>query len=184
MIHINELFDILPINCGDKNINILTFNDMEWYIDNCKKDYYEKFLDFKFSSDIQDYDLRGYIYNTILSCKLRISSIYEARLLLKDKENTTVYGGCTIFEDKNTKNIEIAYFVLPEYQNKGLGTMILKAVCNALVKSDIPFDNIIITVRYNNIASLRVAEKAKFKCIKEVEGRYGKNIIMCLDNNM
>ena len=103
MVYIKELVDILPISCGDKNLSLLTFDNMDWYIKNCKKHYYEEFLDFKFSSDIRDSELREAIYNMIIGYKLKISSGYEARLLLKGTTDNTVYGGCTIFEKNNFK---------------------------------------------------------------------------------
>lgn len=181
MIHIKELIDILPINCGDKKLSILTFDDMDWYIKNCKKPYYEEFLDFKFSSDITDSKLREAIYNMIIGYKLKINSRYEARLLLKDFKGKHIYGGCTVFEKNNTHDIEVAYFVLPKYQGKNLGTDILKSICWALKKSSIPFEKIVLTIRYDNKASIRVAEKAGFKYLTEVDGKYRKNIIMYID---
>lgn len=181
MIHINELNNILPISCEDKNLNLLTFDDMEWYIRNCKKPYYEEFLDFKFSSDIQDSKLREVIYNMIVGYKLIVSSGYEARLLLKDRENNIIYGGCTIFEKNDFNDIEVAYFILPKYQGKNLGTLMLKKVCIALKNSEIPFKKITLTIRYDNKASLKVAQKAGFKYLTEVEGKYRKNIIMYID---
>ena len=66
MVHIRELIDVLPIKCQDKSLNLLTFDNMDWYIRNCKKPYYEEFLDFKFSSDITDSNLREAIYNMII----------------------------------------------------------------------------------------------------------------------
>lgn len=181
MIHINELNNILPISCEDKNLNLLTFDDMEWYIKNCKKPYYEEFLDFKFSSDIQDNKLREVIYNMIVGYKLKISSGYEARLLLKDKDNSIIYGGCTIFEKNNFNDIEVAYFILPKYQGKNLGTLMLRNICIALKNSTIPFKKITLTIRYDNKASLKVAQKVGFKYLTEVEGKYRKNIIMYID---
>ena len=181
MIHINELNNILPISCEDKNLNLLTFDDMEWYIKNCKKTYYEEFLDFKFSSDIQDNKLREVIYNMIVGYKLKISSGYEARLLLKNKDNNIIYGGCTIFEKNNFNDIEVAYFILPKYQGKNLGTLMLKKICIALKNSTIPFKKITLTIRYDNKASLKVAQKVGFKYLAEVEGKYRKNIIMYID---
>lgn len=181
MIHINELNNILPISCEDKNLNLLAFDDMEWYIRNCKKPYYEEFLDFKFSSDIQDSKLREVIYNMIVGYKLVVSSGYEARLLLKDRENSIIYGGCTIFEKNDFNDIEVAYFILPKYQGKNLGTLMLKKVCIALKNSEIPFKKITLTIRYDNKASLKVAQKAGFKYLTEVEGKYRKNIIMYID---
>lgn len=181
MIHIKELTDILPINCKSGSLNLLTFDDMNWYIKNCKQPYYEEFLDFKFSSDITDSKLREAIYNMIIGYKLKVTSRYEARLLLKDRDSNRIYGGCTIFERNNTSDIEIAYFVLPEYQGNNIGTDILKSTCKALKESELPFEKLLLTIRYDNKASIRVAEKAGFKFLSEVEGKYRRNIIMYID---
>lgn len=184
MIHINELCDILPINCIDKKLNLLTFNDMNWYIDNLKKPYYEQFMDFKFSSDIQDSKLRSVIYSMVLGYKLKAESTYEARLLLKSKDGYTIYGGCTVFEKENCSDIELAYFILPQYQGKGLGTMLLRELCKALDKSNIPFDRLLLTIRCDNISSIHVAKQAEFRVLQEVKGKYNKNIIMYIDRTL
>lgn len=181
MIHINELSNILPIRCGDKDLNLITFNDMEWYIQNCKKPYYDEFLDFKFSSDIQDSKLREVIYNMIVGYKLKVSSGYEARLLLKDNKTGIIYGGCTLFEKNKFNDIEIAYFIIPKYQNNNLCTIMLNELCTKLKYSEIPFNKITLTIRYDNKASIKVAHKAGFKYLTEVEGKYKKNIIMYID---
>ena len=181
MIHIKELISILPINCRNGELNLLTFDDMEWYIKNCKKPYYEEFLDFKFSTDIHDNKLRESIYNMIISYKLKIGSGYEARLLLKDTKTNTVYGGCTVFERNGFKDLEVAYFILPKYQGNNLGTEMLSKVCSALKNSNIPFEKILLTIRYDNKASLKVADKVGFKYLSEVDGKYKKNIIMYID---
>lgn len=184
MIHINELYDILPINCIDKKIDLLTFNDMNWYIDNLKKSYYEQFMDFKFSSDIQDKKLRNVIYNMILGYKLKTQSTYEARMLLKSKDGYTIYGGCTIFEKGNCDDIELAYFILPQYQGNGLGTTLLKEVCKSLDNSSIPFKRLLLTIRCDNMASIYVAEQAGFRRLQEVRGKYKRNIIMYIDRTL
>ena len=181
MIHIKELIDILPVKCKNGSLNILTFDDMDWYIRNCKQHYYEEYLDFKFSSDITDSKLREAIYNMIIGYKLKIPSRYEARLLLKDKSYGVIYGGCTVFERNNTSEIEVAYFILPEYQGNNIGTDILKNICIVLKKSLVPFEKIILTIRYDNKASIRVAEKVGFKLLSEVQGKYKRNIIMYMD---
>ena len=181
MIHIKELIDILPIYCGNKELNLLTFDDMNWYIKNCKKPYYEEFLDFKFSTDIQDNKLRESIYNMIISYKLKIGSGYEARLLLKDTNTNTIYGGCTLFERNGFKDLEIAYFIVPKYQGTNLGTEMLNKLCLELKKSSVPFEKIVLTIRYDNKASLKMADKVGFKYLNEVDGKYKKNIIMYID---
>ena len=44
---------------------------------------------------------------------------------------------------------------------------------------NIPFEKIILTIRYDNKVSLRISEKVGFKYLTEVHGKYRKNMLVC-----
>lgn len=177
MIHINELKEILPISYGCKKLDLITDDDLDWYIDNCRSAYYEKYLDFKFSKDIQYDKLKCSITNMVNSYKANLSTRCEARLVLRDKLTNSIYGGCTVYEDNEHDNIELAYWVLPEYQGKGICKQMLNEVLNKLNKSDIPFNIFIAVIREDNISSIKLAEVCGFSKLKVYNGKYCKNIV-------
>ena len=179
MYNIKELYNCLPITYDNKIINIISFEDMDWYLNNCVQDYFEEYLDFKFSKDIKYENLQSALYKIIVGYKLKIEEYGEARLLLKDLNTKEIYGGCTIFERGN--NLELAYFIIPKYHNKNIATSMLREVINALAISDIQFNKFVLTVREDNIASLKVAEKLNFKFSHEYSGKYKINKVFKLE---
>lgn len=182
MKNIKLLNNVLPIIFDNKRLTLISFNDIEWYISNCRKAYYEEYLDFKFSKDITKDKLRETLYNLVVSYRLNIKSYGEARLLLRDIYNNEIYGGCTIFERENS-TIEIAYFIIPKYQGKGIGKKMLFNLCKALANSSIQFNKITLIIRYDNYNSLALAKSVGFKKLSEFQGKYKKNIIMYISKD-
>lgn len=175
MLHINEFLDILPINCKSGRIEILTMGYLDWYVDNCRSDYYNQYTDFNFCS-ISRKQLKDTIANMINSYANKISNQCEARVVLKNKNK--ILGGCTIFE-KNNGEIEIAYFVIPEEQHKGIAYEMIHNLLNNINKSSIPFNKFIVSIQSCNKISIRLAEKLGF-----VQNKSEKdNIVMELYRN-
>lgn len=181
MHNIKQLSNLLPIQYDNKVLNLISFNDIDWYVNNCREYYYEQYLDFKFSKEISIDKSKEALYNIIVSYKLKTETNVEARLLLKDINTNEIYGGCTIFERNNNSDLEIAYFVLPKYHNKNICTDMLKHIIYALQSSDINFNKILLTIREDNIASLKVGNKLRFRKLADVKGKYKTNRILYLE---
>jgi len=175
MYNIKQLTNILPIVVNDLIIKLVSFEDIDWYIHNCRKPYFEKYLDFKFSTDISYDKLEVSLYNLVKSYKLKKVEYGEARLLLKDCIGNIV-GGCTIFEkDKDT--LELAYFIVPEYHRKGIAYIMIKKVLKALCESEIKFNKIIVTIQSDNIASINLITKLGFIITSSFIGKYTNNYV-------
>lgn len=158
MLHINELLEILPINCKSGRIEILTMKYLDWYVDNCRKDYYNQYTNFNFCS-IPRKQLKDTIKNMINSYDNKVRDKCEARVILKN--NNIIIGGCTIFEiDK--ENIELAYFVIPEQQHKGIAYDMLYNLIKSISISNISFKRFILTIQSCNKISIKLAEKLGF----------------------
>lgn len=176
MFNFKDFCNILPIVFDDKILNFITFEDIDWYSDNCRKPYYEKYLDFKFSKDIKQDKFKEILYNLIVGYKLKIGELIDLRLLLKNS-NGTIIGGCTVFNKRGTNDIELAYFILPEYQHNGYAKVMINNLMYAITKSDIKFDKFILQIREDNKASINLAKNLGFKKLHEVKGKYKTNII-------
>lgn len=177
---IKELCRALPIKYDNKILDLLTFKDIDWYVNNCMQSYFNEFLDFKFSTQLNEAELQTHLYNAIISYTFRVKSSSEARLLLKDRKSSTIYGGCTVFNTKNSC-IELAYFVVPEHHNKGIATDMLNHLVYALCNSNMAFDKLKIVIREDNIASLKLADKLGFKLNSTEKGKYKMNKVYILE---
>lgn len=180
MISIKEFSDILPIKCRYGELNFLSFDKLDWYVDNCRKDYYNEHLDFNFKSDITREDLYDTFYNLVIGQKLKEKSDKEARLVLKNEVNDCI-GGALAYELQRNNVIELAYFVVPEYQHMGIAYDMLKSMIEALNKSKLKFRGFIATIQYDNVASINLVKKLGFRLLSEADGKYKKNITMYLD---
>jgi RimJ/RimL family protein N-acetyltransferase len=182
MISIKKLSKILPIKYNGLTLDLLTLEDLDWYLKNLRSPYYEKYLDFKFSKDISSKELREAISNMIVSYQLKIESPCEARFLLKEDDTNTIIGGCTVFE-RNTHpdSVEIAYFIIPEYQNRNMGYHMVKNLCQAMNQTDMQFKKIEAVVRSDNAASINMLSNLGFREKCREHGKYRENIIMWLN---
>ena len=181
MIYINELNNILPIVYDGKRIEFLSLDDLNKYVNNCRLEYYNEFMDFNFKADVTKRKLTNIIYDIVIVQKIKEKSRYEARLVLKDIKKNKIIGGCTIFEKVVADTIELAYFIVPEYQHRGLGAEMLSNIMSAMKESDIAFNKLVVTIRYDNVRSLQLVKNLGFKELAVENGKYKKNIILYID---
>lgn len=174
---IKQLSDILPIRYDDKILRLLSFHDIEWYSNNLRRDYYERYMDFKFSKDIAKERLEQILYQIAIDGLCGTASNHEARLVLCNEES--IIGGITIME-KDDASIELGYFIIPEQSSKGLASKMLSVFIDKLRESKVDFKIIRLIIREDNAASIKVAEKLGFKLSNEVLGKYKRNLIYTL----
>lgn len=180
MVNIVNLKNILPITYGDKVLRLMSLYDIQWYTDNCRKEYYEHYMDFKFSSDITRDKLENIFNKLAVEYICNTQSNNEARLVLCiDSE---IIGGVTIYEKCNDI-LELGYFVIPEYSSKGIGYAMLNELITKIKTSNIPYSKIIFTIREDNIASIKLAEKLGFSKTRIYKGKYKNNIEYVLERN-
>lgn len=174
MINIEKVKEILPIQINQYKLSILSLKYMDKYIDNCVKYYYNQYDDFDFAKDISRDKLEAYIYKLINSYLFNMAIDGECRLILVN--NNTLIAGCTIFERK--KDLEIGWWVIPEYQHKNIGYMMMSKIIDELYTSSITFKNLYCVIREDNQPSIKLAQRLGFEMDKVVKGRTKNNYIL------
>lgn len=174
MYNIINLKKKLPFKLDRIYLDILTYKDIDWYIDTLKKDFFNEFIDYKFTS-VSDAELRFKVTNLAMAYKLNMKVPGEARLIIKDKKTDEYLGGCTIYETDNN-SVDIGYWILPAYQGKGYAKELMNHI-SELVLGLKNISNIRLVIREDNIKSLMVAEKCGFTKTGSFKGKYKENII-------
>lgn len=177
MKNIRKIKTYFPICYDNYKLDILSSEDLNWYVNNCRKKYYEEYLDFKFSTDISKRQLTEVIHNMILSYKLNIDTSCELRVLLKNITTGEICGGCTIFEKSEGRQVELAYFIVPKYQGKNLCVDMIKHTIDMIKSYNDKCEEIVLTIRYDNQASINIANRLGFYEKTRDKGRFKENII-------
>lgn len=178
MKNIKELCKIVPFEYDKYKIRLVSFSDTDWYIDNCMEAYYEEFIDNKFSN-VPRKKLDIALYNIVKSYVCKVETKGEGRLLLCDKYTGEIIGGVTLFEREmnNEPILEIAYFIIPKHQGKGIAYSMLNNVIDRINKSNMKFTRIAAVIREDNIKSIHLIEKLGFNKFNITNGKYKNNII-------
>lgn len=179
MLSIEQFREYLPIKFRDNlQIDLVTMELLDEYIEILRTPYYENYLDFKFS-DIDKYELTTLMKQQISNNLQNKKTLNEWRLLITNVKTNEIIGGCTIFLVPYSKNVEMAYFILPKYTKNGLCKHMLKILIDILYKNK-DVDNIELIIREDNISSIKVAESLNFKLINTEIGKYKLNYIYSL----
>lgn len=181
MIAINSLCSLLPIDIkGKYQLRMLSFKDLDWYTHNCREPYYNKYLDFSFAKDVSLDKLQSVFYNLTVGYTIKATNVSEARLVLVDSNNDII-GGCTLFEKEYEKEYEIAYFIIPRFQNLGIGEAMVKGLLSHLKHDGFKFNSISAVVMSSNKASSGLLENIGFKLTSEYKGRRGVNKVYTIE---
>lgn len=183
MYKINELKKLLPFNIDNIKLELLTYSDIDWYIEIVKQDFFNKYIDNRFTDTSKEY-LRFKLFNLAMSYKTGVKVQGEARLIIKDAVTNERIGGCTLFEvEDNT--IEIGYWIIPAFQNKGIAKKLIYNIKDLVFRLS-KIDTIKLTIREDNIVSIIIAEKCGYKKMGDFLGKYKKNLVygvMLYDKN-
>ena len=176
MHNISKIYDILPIKCGDKELDFLTYDDINSYSKILKSKYYNRYLDKTFD----DYSLNKVKKGlTILVNSYNTLSDDDLQVKLLLKKNNLIYGGVTLEENLKDIGVEITlgYWIAEKYQGQGLGTEMIKELIKGLETSEINIRKIICVVQKSNKASARLLEKANFKMASSYESVKDINLV-------
>ena len=179
MYKIKSLKKLLPFKYNNFELRLINKEDIYWYINNFQSDYFNEFIDddtvFKLPYEEIEYKL----INLVLSYKMSISMSGEARLVYENRDTGEIVAGITIFEVGNNK-VELGYWVIPSYQGKGIGKQIINNTLEVLQKMYLGY-KVILEIREDNIASVKLAEGLGFKHIKNKSGKIKTNKIYELE---
>lgn len=172
---IKELKKQLPSVIDDKyKLRLLDYGDIDWYIDFFLTDYFKKYQDDRISEDDR-VSIKVGLTNTVAAYRVGLKQSGAMRLVLEDLDTENCVGGCTIYERENN-SLELGYWILPAYSGKGLAKKLVKQA-TGIVKELDNFSEVYVEIRCDNIASICVAEECGYKLLREIDGKYTKNLI-------
>lgn len=173
MTSIINLKEQFTVNNKEFYIKLIHCDIIEQYVDILRSDFYSEFLDFKFNRDISKEDLISSMNNKAEQYTKSNGSIKEYRfIVLNNKEQ--IVAGFTLYMSE--KHIELAYFVVPEYQRQGIAFNMLSRIIDKLSNIGYADKTLIANVQYNNIKSLNLLQKLQFVKYKKYRGKFGTNI--------
>lgn len=185
MVDMCKIIKCFPIQVNNKTIDLLNYDDIPWYLENIKQKYYNKYIDVGYKKEYNDSVYIGYFKDIVYNMRFNtdtLRNISEIRLIIKDLHNR--YGSITIFCNNNI-DIDIAYFINPEFQRKGICSKSLHYVIETLLnKSDIQINKIQTIIREDNEASIKMVKSLGFKYLTEYEGEHRTNKIYYIGKGM
>ena len=161
----NRLEYFFPLNTLRCTVRRLTYNDIKWYTRQVKSDYFNEYLD-NTSNGVKDFLIKTKLTSLVASYKLTTQEQNEVRLVI-DVGGKQV-GGITIYNDDI---YNIAYWILPKHQGKGIAREVLTKITKEIDKNVIGLSGIRLDIQERNTGSIALAEKTGFVCIKTYEGK-------------
>ena len=165
---------ILPFKTERCVIKAIGYEDISWYVDTIKQTFFNEFVDGK-SSDNSDMALTGKLVGLISSYKIGLSGRNEIRAIITIDGKPV--GGITIFHASSPGSYDLGYWVIPEYQGRGIAFEVLKGMTNKLEFNVRGLKLLRLIVRVDNVKSIRLSEKAGYKLINSYQGKEKENLV-------
>lgn len=164
MKHIKKFKKIFPLQVGNLTIRIIEEQDIRWYIDNIKSDYYNEYSDYKYTPEYEDF-IENKIQNIVKLASLGVDSPDELRFTLE--VNGKQAGGFSINE-LNSNTLKVSYFITPDNQHKSLAYTML----NELIKTlrNTKYKYIMANIQCINEHSIKLVERLGFKEVQRYQG--------------
>lgn len=141
-------------------LEILRMKDINWYVESIFRPFFYEYLEFKPNNEAEKLKVKASLISLINEYKINNIFNSDIRLVIKlDDENV---GGITIIPTKSNDTVELAYWVLPEYQRKGICRKAMIKIISTLSKKYESIDSFILTILSNNDASIKLAESLGF----------------------
>jgi len=154
---------------------ILRLKDINWYIDSIFRPFFYEYLEYKPNSDADKLKLKAVLVSLVNEYK--INNLFKSDIRLVLKLNGENVGGITLINSGDTPEyIEIAYWVLPEYQRRGICKDAIIKIMSALSNKYNDIKGFKLTILSNNNASLKFADKLGFKEIQREVSTVNENI--------
>ncbi len=164
----SRLTNRFPLYTDSLCISILGKRNLDWYTDEVRKEYFYEYLDNKIVAGISRDRVRELLLMQIEFSKYEVDFNSEIRLIIQDKNTKERYGGITIYHLNKNNDIELAYWINPKYQGKGIATEALNALIDVLYNIISKYSHIILRIQQSNTKSIQLAERCGFK-LKEVD---------------
>lgn len=161
-----DIFNIVPFNTDRCSIELLNYDDVDWYSQEALKPYFSEYLEYK-SNGISLGALRWHLNNTVGLYKDNKANNFSVRFVVKIDKNRV--GGATIQKYKEPGVYELGYWVTSEYQGIGIGYEILNGMTNNILTNIQELSKLVLKIRQKNLKSIRIAEKCGYKLVKSYE---------------
>ena len=158
------------------NLAALNVKDIDWFIQESTTDYFNEYLDFKFSTLCKDTKSRKIVMDALrtrLEACAKRTNKKEKRFIIKYKD--TRVGNLALIERGKDK-IELAYYINSNVKGLGIATEAVKMFIDVL-KQDGYKGEIYLVIQMCNKGSIKVAEKSGFKLSGCEKGKYTTNLI-------
>lgn len=173
---VKPFIDKFPLRTERTQIRLLNKKDCRWYAEEVHKEYYTEYSDNKAATTLKVDHIKNRLYTLIDSIRHTHEFNYELRTVAIHRDTHEPCGGVNIHPTDYSGEVEISYWVKPEYQHNGLATEIVKGVINSIFTIK-ELNEIKIVIQSSNIASIIVAERLGARYMYSVDGRYDKNLV-------
>lgn len=178
MTSFKPLYNLLPIRYNNRELSIITIEDLNAYIDILTSNFYNEFLDYNFKKDISKENLYKALECSTKHYEIKSDKVIDVRLLLKDVDTHEIIGGCSVIcKDKELGVLELSYFIMMEHQGHNEAYYMVDSLINMISKSDMKFNYISAVVQSINVRSIKLLGKLGFKLVNTVKGKHTLNNI-------
>lgn len=171
MIKVQRLFPFETDRC---KVRVIGLEDIGWYVDKLRQPFFNEFVDVK-ASDSSVNELSARLTALIAMYKINMVCKNEVRAVIT-MGNVTV-GGLTVFNSEETGVYDLGYWIVPQYQGKGIALEILKKITNKLECNIKGIKMVRLVIHEDNYKSIGLAEKAGYKFVTEYQGKLKKNLV-------
>ena len=175
MINIIDIKENFIISNNEFCVKLISYDILEEYIDILRSDFYNEFLDFKFNSDVSEEKLLDILNTKVEQYTKNDLNTREFRFIILNSKKQIIAGFTLYVNDKDIKeqqlrkgDLEIAYFVMPEHQRKGIASNMLHRILSKLTYLGYGSRTILAHVQYKNNKSLNMLKKLQFKKYKMI----------------
>lgn len=189
MYNIKNIASKLPIETERLIIRTLDTYDLDWYTKLVIRPFMSEYLDnpLVYSENFMEH-LVTKLQSLIDDANSLKESPKELRLVIVEKTSMLNIGGITLIpkiEKHGTRInkksiIEIAYWIIPEYQHLGYAKEALKSISFKLLKIR-EVRRLILEIQSINIGSIRLAEKCGYTQYEIKDGAVVTNFLYKLD---
>lgn len=170
----NKVKKLFPIKTDRCSIKVLGYEDIEWYVDKVQQPFFNEFIDNKTNINLVA-ELYTRLAAIVTTYKVSLLEINDLRTVIRLGDKNI--GGVTLSKTKDNGIYNLGYWLIPEYQGKGLAYEVLKQVSSVLEFGVNGIESIRLIIQNDNYKSIKLAEKTGYMCIGEYQGKIKRNLI-------
>lgn len=151
----------------DIKIDILDKSTLDWYIDSVFSDFFLEYLEYSIEKTmINVINVKKALKKNIKMYDKGDNLIGDLRLVIKYRG--TCVGGITVITKKGSEVVQLAYWIWPEYQGKGIVRKALEKVIDKLIENT-SIQEVELEILSTNIKSIGLSSRLGFKLYKTLD---------------